>query len=86
MRLIMRSRVVLPQPDEPTKTVVLCAGMTRLKSSTARVPSGNSFVTPVNSIIVRNPINVDRFHTRHGRAVRFSRACMDSFRERGIVG
>ena len=32
MRLIMRSSVVLPEPDEPTSTVVLRDGMTRLKS------------------------------------------------------
>ena len=51
MRLIMRSSVVLPQPEEPTKTVVLREGSTRLKSSTARVPSGNSFVTERNSIM-----------------------------------
>src|SRR6218665_57338 len=50
MRLIMRSRVVLPQPDEPTKTVVLRDGSTRLKSFTARVPSGNRLVTLRNSI------------------------------------
>ena len=51
MRLIMRSNVVLPHPEDPTKTVVLREGMTRLKSSTARVPSGNSFVTLLNSIM-----------------------------------
>jgi hypothetical protein len=44
----MRRSVVLPHPDEPTKTVVLRDGMTRLKSSTARVPSGNSLVTLLN--------------------------------------
>ena len=50
MRLIIRSRVVLPQPDEPTNTVVLCDGMTRLKSSTAAVPSAKGLVTWRNSI------------------------------------
>lgn len=53
MRLIMRSSVVLPHPDDPTKTVVFREGMTRLKSSTARVPSGNSLVTLLNSIMAR---------------------------------
>ena len=45
MRLTMRSSVVLPQPDEPTKTVVECDGMTRLKSPTAVVPSANVLET-----------------------------------------
>jgi hypothetical protein len=52
MRLIMRSRVVLPLPDEPTSTVVLRDGISRLKSSTARVPSSNCFVTDTNSILI----------------------------------
>jgi len=51
MRLIMRRSVVLPEPDDPTSTVVLRDGSTRLKSSTATVPSGNCFVTLTNSII-----------------------------------
>src|SRR3978361_1873250 len=51
MRLIMRSSVVFPQPDEPTKTVVLRDGITTLKLSTAWVPSGYSFETDLNSII-----------------------------------
>ena len=42
MRLIIRSSVVLPQPEEPTSTVVWWDGSTKLKSSTATVPSGNS--------------------------------------------
>src|SRR6185312_3297312 len=51
MRLIIRRSVVLPEPEEPTSTVVLREGMTRLKFSTATVPSGNLFVTSRNSII-----------------------------------
>ncbi len=47
----MRSRVVLPQPLEPTKTVVVRDGMTRLKSSTALVPSGYVLRTERNSIM-----------------------------------
>ena len=54
-RLIMRSSVVLPHPDDPTKTVVLCAGSTRLKSSTAVVPSAKRFVTERNSIAMHPP-------------------------------
>ena len=42
IRLIIRSSVVLPQPDEPTNTVVWWDGSTKLKSSTATVPSGNA--------------------------------------------
>ncbi len=53
IRLIIRSNVVLPQPEEPTKTVVWCDGSTRLKSSTATVPSGNCLDTDSNSIIRR---------------------------------
>src|SRR6185312_3876266 len=52
IRLIMRSSVVLPDPLEPTSTVVLRAGMTRSKSRTAAVPSGYSLETPRNSIMV----------------------------------
>ena len=33
IRLIMRIRVVLPEPDDPTSTVICRAGMTRLKSA-----------------------------------------------------
>ena len=35
MRLTMRSRVVLPQPDEPSRTVVDPEGTVALKESTA---------------------------------------------------
>ncbi len=49
--LIIRSSVVLPQPDEPTSTVVWWDGRTKLKSSTATVPSGNSLRTDRNSIM-----------------------------------
>src|SRR5690606_39804617 len=50
IRLIIRSSVVLPQPEDPTSTVVRCAGSVREKSSTASVPSPNLFVTERNSI------------------------------------
>ena len=40
IRLIIRSRVVLPQPLDPTNTVVVCGGSWALKSATAVVPSG----------------------------------------------
>ncbi len=52
MRLIMRRSVVLPHPEDPTRTVAWWAGRTKLKSSTATVPSGNCLVTDRNSIIV----------------------------------
>lgn len=52
MRLIMRSSVVLPQPLDPTSTVVRCEGITRLKPSTASVPSANLFEMERNSITV----------------------------------
>src|SRR5690606_2733614 len=53
MRLIMRRSVVFPHPDDPTNTVVLRDGSTRLKSSTASVPSGNLLDTERNSIMSR---------------------------------
>ncbi len=64
MRLIIRSSVVLPQPDEPTSTVVLWDGRTKLKSSTATVPSGNRLVTERNSIMAAHPVaGLDRLST-----------------------
>src|SRR5699024_1758919 len=51
MRLMLRSRVVFPQPDGPTKTVVVCEGMVREKFATARVPSANTLPTERNSIM-----------------------------------
>ena len=52
IRLIIRSDVVLPQPDGPTNTVILPVGTLRVSSSTATVPSGNCLVTSSNRIIV----------------------------------
>src|SRR5690606_5278014 len=52
IRLIIRRSVVLPDPLEPTRTVVVRDGMVRLKSSTASVPSGNLFDTESNVIMV----------------------------------
>ena len=40
MRLIIRSDVVLPQPDGPTSTVILPVGAVRLRPPTAVVPPG----------------------------------------------
>ena len=40
IRLIIRSDVVLPQPDGPTSTVILPDGASSSSSSTATVPSG----------------------------------------------
>src|SRR5580765_5144117 len=55
IRLIMRSEVVLPQPDGPTRTVICPLGASRLRLSTATVPSGYCFVTPSKTIM---PINL----------------------------
>src|SRR5664279_4021954 len=55
MRLIMRRLVVLPQPEGPTKTVILPDGAVRLRSSTAIVPSGYCLVTDSNRIIASPP-------------------------------
>jgi len=40
IRLIMRSDVVLPQPDGPTSTVIRPVGAVRDSPPTAVVPSG----------------------------------------------
>ena len=40
IRLIIRSEVVLPQPEGPTSTVILPDGASRSSSFTATVPSG----------------------------------------------
>src|SRR5262245_3584260 len=50
IRLIMRSEVVLPHPEGPTKTVMRPASTTRSRLSTATVPSGYFLVTALNSI------------------------------------
>src|SRR6187401_2168059 len=50
---IIRSVVVLPQPDGPRNETNSPRTASRLKSSTATVPPGNVFWTPVS---VRNPM------------------------------
>src|SRR5690606_19784045 len=50
IRLIMRSDVVLPQPEGPTKTVILPDSARRVRESTATVPSGYRLLTDSNSI------------------------------------
>src|SRR5215218_1177127 len=47
----IRSAVDLPDPDGPTSTVNPPSGMSRSSSSTARVPSGNTFETPENAML-----------------------------------
>ena len=64
IRLIIRRDVVLPQPDGPTSTVILPLGASRLRWSTATVPSGNFFVTPSKAIM---PINLTQ-HTDKARS------------------
>src|SRR4051812_36624138 len=58
IRLIIRSDVVLPQPDGPTKTVIWPVGATRSRLSTATVPSGYCLVTPANLIIATPPCSL----------------------------
>src|SRR5699024_152622 len=50
MRLIIRIRVVLPEPEEPTSTTDSWEAISRLKSSTASVPPGYSLRTFSNPI------------------------------------
>src|SRR6476661_5622984 len=54
IRLIIRSEVVLPQPEGPTSTVIWPVGASRLSSSTATVPSGYLLVTPSKTIMRAN--------------------------------
>src|SRR3712207_6245836 len=51
MRLIIRSEVVLPQPDGPTNTVIEPFAMDRERLSTAGCPPWYCLVTLWNSII-----------------------------------
>ena len=50
IRLIIRSVVVLPQPDGPTITVILPVGTVRVRSTTAAVPSRKVLLTDSNLI------------------------------------
>ena len=52
---IIRSVVVLPQPDGPRNETNSPLTASRLKSSTATTPPGNAFWTPVS---VRNDIGL----------------------------
>src|ERR1041384_3807769 len=52
IRLIIRIDVVLPQPDGPTNTVSVPSGTSRLRLSTATVPSGYFLVT-FSKVIMR---------------------------------
>ena len=54
IRLIIRSVVVLPQPDDPTRTVISPVGISIDRRSTAIVPSGNRFVTLSKRITTRS--------------------------------
>ncbi len=49
-RLIIRSVVVFPQPEEPSSTVISPLGISRLRLPTATVPSGYRFVTSLSVI------------------------------------
>ena len=58
MRLTMRSRVVLPQPEDPSRTVVVPASMRAEKESTAGapdpapLPAGYSLVTASKMMVL----------------------------------
>ena len=52
---IIRSAVVLPQPEGPTKTTNSPSWMSRLRSDTAMVPSGYSFDTSSSTISAIGP-------------------------------
>src|SRR5262245_40932882 len=66
MRLIIRSVVVLPLPDDPTSTVIWPLGISIDRSSTALVPSGYCFVTRSKRIMTRpEPLRSSGYRTRH---------------------
>ena len=46
----MRSVVVLPQPEEPSSTVISPPGISIVRFPTATVPSGYRFVTSLRLI------------------------------------
>src|SRR5689334_22808978 len=50
IRLTIRSEVVLPQPEGPTRTVIRPDGATRSSPSTAVVPPGYRLTTESNLI------------------------------------
>lgn len=66
-RFTMRSRVVLPEPDSPSSTVMAPAAAVRLRWSTARVPSGKVLLTPRNSMAgdPPSPVRVGSVMSRH---------------------
>src|SRR5262245_26906226 len=61
IRLIIRSVVVLPHPDGPTRTVICPVGISRSRSSTATVPSAYRLVTPSKVINLFSPSDRQRF-------------------------
>src|SRR4029079_1315359 len=67
----MRSAVVFPQPEGPTKIMNSPSSTTRLMSSTATVPSGNRLETPTNSIdAISPPVRLDRPWPRRNHVLR----------------
>src|SRR5919198_1505044 len=47
----IRSAVDFPEPDGPTSTVKPPSATSRSSASTARVPSGNTLLTPLNAML-----------------------------------
>ena len=56
---IIRSNVVLPQPDGPTSTMNSPSLIVRLIPSTALTPFGNFLVTPLKTISLIGPSRVE---------------------------
>jgi hypothetical protein len=53
--LIIRSVVVLPQPELPSSTVISPLAISIVRLPTATVPSGYSLVTSLSAIMVSAP-------------------------------
>src|SRR5712691_201181 len=74
----IRSAVVLPQPDGPTKTMNSPSWTERERSSTARVPSAKTFSTRSNSTVAKRP------PFRSGSAGRCGARTDDQFRRQEL--
>src|SRR5215204_4513185 len=73
IRLIIRIEVVLPQPDGPTNAASVPSGTSRVRSSTATVPSGYTLRTASNLIIFL-PVPSALRASAHRRTLLFAQA------------
>src|SRR3954452_8231854 len=82
----MRSAVDLPEPDGPTSTVKPPSGMSSVRSSTARVPSPKTLLTPSNAMPAMSCVSSERALARAGDVIPVpERAALGHARERLVV-